>query len=95
MTADHVAVTPWAGRQTRDEQIGTLKDLKLTAYKPGKMTITLTGPGSALVAYPLAMTGTFQGKPVPAESFAAAVWVLRDGGWKELYYHETPAPAAK
>ncbi|MGL6096695.1 MAG: nuclear transport factor 2 family protein [Fimbriiglobus sp.] len=91
MTDNHGAVTPWAGRQTRDEQIKTLPDLKLTAYKPGKMTITLIGADGALVTYPLAMTGTFRGNPVPADSHAAAVWVRRGGAWKELYYQETAA----
>jgi ketosteroid isomerase-like protein len=92
MTDDHAAVTPWGGRQTRDEQIKSLPELKLTAYKPGKMTIALIGADGALVTYPLTMTGTFRGKLVPADSHAAAVWVRRGGAWKELYYQET-APA--
>jgi uncharacterized protein (TIGR02246 family) len=90
MTDDHVAVTPWAGTQTRDEQVKTLPELKLSEYAAGKMTIRLLGPDAALVTYPLTMKGTFKGKDVPAKNFASAVWVKKDGKWLEAYYQETP-----
>ncbi len=90
MTADHVAVTPWAGTQTPDEQVKTLPDLKLSEYATGKMTVRLLGPDAALVTYSLTLKGTFKGKDVPAKNFASAVWVKKDGKWLEAYYQETP-----
>jgi ketosteroid isomerase-like protein len=90
-TADHVAVTGYyGGPQTRDEQLKSLKDLKLTEYAAGKVTVKLLGKDAALVTYPLTLKGTFQGKAVPARNFASAVWVRREGRWREAFYQETP-----
>jgi uncharacterized protein (TIGR02246 family) len=90
LTADHVAVTPYyGGPQTKAQQIETLPDLKLTEYTARKMKVTLLGQDAALVTYELAMKGTFKGKAVEPRSFAAAVWVKRDGKWLEAFYQET------
>ncbi|MFO0841432.1 MAG: nuclear transport factor 2 family protein [Gemmataceae bacterium] len=90
MTADKVAVTGYyGGPVTRDEQIKSLADLKLSEYKPGKMTIKLLGKEAALVSYELGMRGTFKGKPLPARSYASAVWVKQAGLWREAFYQET------
>src|SRR5688500_13399594 len=52
LTDDHVAVTPYyGGAQTRDEQIKSLPDLKLSEYKAGKMTVKMLGKDAALVTY--------------------------------------------
>ncbi|WP_439620421.1 nuclear transport factor 2 family protein [Gemmata sp.] len=89
-TDDHLSVTTWGGTQTRDESIKTLPDLKLTAYTPAKLKITVLGPDAALVTYALELKGTFKGKDVPAKNFASAVWVRKGGKWLEAYYQETP-----
>lgn len=91
MAEDHVAFTPWGGRQTRDEQIRTLPELKLTEYEPGPMTVTMLGADGALVAYSLKLKGTFEGKALPTRCYASAVWVKRGGKWLELHYQETAA----
>ncbi|HYT95563.1 MAG TPA: nuclear transport factor 2 family protein [Gemmataceae bacterium] len=89
-TADHFAITGYyGGAQTRDEQLKSLKDLKLTEYKAGKLKVTLLGKDAALVTYPLSLKGTFQGKTVPWRNFASAVWVRREGQWREAFYQET------
>jgi ketosteroid isomerase-like protein len=90
MTADKVAVTGYyGGPVTRDEQIKSLAELKLSEYKAGKMTIKLLGKEAALVSYELGMKGTFKGKPLPAKSYASAVWVKQAGLWREAFYQET------
>lgn len=89
MTADHLAITPWGGTQTRDEQLKTLPELKLEEYKAGPTRIVALGKDGALITYSLKMKGTFRGKAVPTDSFATAVWVRRDGKWYELHYQET------
>jgi uncharacterized protein (TIGR02246 family) len=91
MTADHVAVTPYAGRQTLDELVRHLPDGKFTEYKTGPMAVRPLADGAVLVTYTLAQKGTFQGKPIPTRAHAAAVWVKRDGKWREAYYQETAA----
>jgi ketosteroid isomerase-like protein len=97
MTADHQAVTAYYdGPVGRDAQIDGLKDLKLTEYSPGKLTVTVLGRDAALVRYALAMAGTYKGRPVPARNIASAVWVRRDGRWQEAFYQETPqAPSER
>ena len=91
MTADHVAVTSYyGGPLPRDEQLARHDEMKLTAYTPGTIRVTMHGGDAALVTYPLTMAGTFKGRPVPRKSFASAVWVKRDGRWLESYYQETP-----
>lgn len=90
MTPDKVAVTGYyGGPVTRDEQIKSLAELKLSEYRPGKMTIKLLGKEAALVSYELGMKGTFKGKPLPARSYASAVWVKQAGLWREAFYQET------
>jgi ketosteroid isomerase-like protein len=90
MTADHAAVTGYyGGAVTRDEQIKSLADLKLTEYKSGKMKIKLLGKEGALVTYELETKGTFKGKPLPLKNYASAVWVKQAGMWREAYYQET------
>lgn len=94
MTADHVAVTGYySGPVTRDEQIKSLAELKLTEYKSGKMKIKLLGKEGALVTYDLETKGTFKGKPLPRKNYASAVWVKQAGMWREAYYQETALEA--
>src|SRR5262249_12693895 len=90
MTDDHVAVTAYyGGPQNRDQEIEGLPDHKLTEYRSGKMKVRLLGKDAALVSYELAMKGTYKGKPVPARSYASAVWVRQGGKWLEAFYQET------
>ena len=85
-----MSVTAWGGTQTREESVKTLPDLKLSAYTPGKIKVTVLGPDAALVTYPLELKGTYKGKDVPAKNFTSAVWVRKGGKWLEHYYQETP-----
>ncbi len=89
MLPNHLAITPWAGRQTREEQVSTLGELRLEHYTPGPTTLTPIGDDGVLVTYTLGMKGDFKGKPLASQSFVAAVWVKADGAWKELHYQET------
>lgn len=94
LAEDHVAVTPYYGApMTRDEQIKTLPDTKLTEYKAGKMTVRMLGKESALVTYPLTLKGTYKGKNVPTRNYASAVWVKKGAHWLETYYQETSLDA--
>jgi len=90
LTEDHLSVTTWGGRQTREESLKTLPELKLKEYAVSGMKVTLLGKEAALVTYSLGLKGTFKGKDVPEKNFASAVWVRKDGIWLEAYYQETP-----
>ena len=89
MSEDHLAFTPWGGTQTREQQIQTLAELKLSVYEPGPLRIVPLGKDGAVVTYTLKPKGTFRGKAVPTNSLVSAVWVRRDGKWLELHYQET------
>jgi len=94
MTDDHVAVTPYYGKPLgKDEQLKSLADHKLTEYKSSKVKVQPLGADAALVTYEAAMTGTYKGKPVPAKCFASAVWVRKQGVWREAFYQETALAA--
>jgi uncharacterized protein (TIGR02246 family) len=93
MTDDHIAVAPYYSKPlSREEQLKGLADHKLVEYKSSKMKVQVLGPDAALVTYEVAMKGTFKGKPVPAKSFASAIWVRKGGKWQESFYQETPLP---
>jgi uncharacterized protein (TIGR02246 family) len=91
MTDDHTAVTTYyGGAVSRAEQVASLADLKLSEYTSAKTKVTVINKETALVTYESMMKGTFKGKPVPAKTFASAVWVKKDGRWLEAFYQETP-----
>jgi ketosteroid isomerase-like protein len=90
MTDNHIAITPYyGGPQDKAEQLKTLPDTKLSEYGMGTVEITLLNKETAVVTYPLTLKGTYKGKPVPAQIYAAAVWVLHGGKWLEAFYQET------
>jgi hypothetical protein len=95
MAPTHLAFTPWAGKQTRDQQIATLKDLVLDKYSAGPMTITMIGNDGALVTYGVTVSGRFQGKPLPPNLLVSAVWVKSEGKWLEMHYQETVLAAER
>ncbi len=93
MTDDHVAVTPYYPRPlTREEQLKSLDDHKLTEYKTGKMKLQPLGSEVVLVTYEVTIRGTYKGKALPTRNFASAIWTRRGGKWQEAFYQETPLP---
>jgi len=89
MTANHLAVTPFAGKQSLEDQLRTLPELKYDEYSAGPMSATVVSETCVLVYYTLKVKGTYQGKPLAAHSLVSAVWVRNDGKWQELHYQET------
>jgi uncharacterized protein (TIGR02246 family) len=92
MTDDHVAILSSGQRQTRDEHLKSLADLKLSGYTMENVQVITPGKDVLIVTYRAALKGTFQGKELPALVYASSVWVNRDGTWLEALYHETPLP---
>ena len=90
MTPDHLAVVfAYKGPQTVDEQIASLKDLKIETYDEIPPTIATLGPDAALATHELSYRGTFEGNPLPERVFASEVWVRVDGKWLQKFYQET------
>ena len=90
MAPDHLAITPYAGKQNVKEQLRTLADLDYKEYSAGPMSINVVNSTSAVVTYKLKLKGDYKGKPMPAHNLVASVWVKDGGQWKELHYQETP-----
>jgi len=90
MTPDHVAVTPYYdGVQSVADQLGSLPELKYGQTVIGDVAVTLLGPDAAMRTFAAKLTGSFQGKPIPADVFVSEVWVKRDGAWQEKFYQVT------
>jgi ketosteroid isomerase-like protein len=90
MTPDHLAITPYAGKQSVKDQLQTLADLDYDEYSAGPMSINVVNSTCAVVTYKLKLKGNYKGKPLPPQSLAASVWVKEGGKWRELHYQETP-----
>ena len=90
MTPDHLAITPYAGKQRVKDQIRTLPVLKYNKYSAGPMSINVVNDNFALLTYTLELKGTYQGKQLPSRCLAASLWVKSEGKWRELHYQETP-----
>jgi hypothetical protein len=90
MTDDHLSITSYAGKETRDKQIASLPSYKIQKYSTEGMKSQAVGKDAILRTYIVKYQGTFKGKPLPARSIASSLWVLRDGRWQELLYQETP-----
>lgn len=96
MTDDHISITSYyGGPQSKDEQLKSLPDLKMTDYSPGEIKVTFVSKDVALVTYPLAQKGTYKGKPLAPTNYSAAVWVNREGKWLEASYQETALAEGK
>jgi hypothetical protein len=90
MTPDQRSVTfVYEGPQTVDEQVATLKDLKVEVYDAIPPTVDLLGPDAALVTYEQSYRGTYNGNPLPGRVFIGEVWVKIDGKWLQKLYQET------
>lgn len=89
MAPNHLAITPFAGKQALEEQLRTLPELKYDKYSAGPMSANTVSDSCVLLNYTLKVKGTYQGKPLPSNCIVAAVWVKNDGKWQELQYQET------
>lgn len=91
MTDDHIAITGYyGGAQTREQQLRSLADLKLTEYREGSLQLRSLSADVVLVIYQLSLQGSYKGKAVPPRNYTAAVWVRRGDKWLEASYQETP-----
>lgn len=90
MAPEHIAITSYyGGPVSRDDQIKTLGDMKVSEYAAGTMKTTMISKGVALITYPLTSRGTYRGKPLPVRNYASALWVYREGSWREVFYQES------
>jgi hypothetical protein len=90
MTPDQRSVTfVYDGPQTVDEQVATMKDLKVEVYDAIPPTFDMLGPDAVLVTTEQSYRGTYKGNPLPGRVFVGEVWVKVDGKWLQKFYQET------
>jgi ketosteroid isomerase-like protein len=90
------------GRMDRSEAMkqyaGTDCDVK--SYSMSDEQMTPLGNDAAIISYKLAVDGTCGGQKIPAEQWAASMYVRDGDKWKGAFHAETPAvdpnaPASK
>lgn len=87
---DHVAVTPSTGHPLNaQEELDVLAKIKINALSIGDKKFSVLGPRTVLLEQEKSYSGTYEGKPLPKHIFSTAVWIKRDGQWRERLYQET------
>ena len=90
MSDDHISIVSSGQRQSREEHLKALPDLKLTEYTMEAVKVTMPGKDVVIVTYESALKGTYKGKELPPRVTASSVWTNRNGTWLEVLYQETP-----
>ncbi len=90
---DLVVVSSSGERQTRDEQLKSLADLKITDYRIEAVRITTPAKDVAVALFQSTVAGSFKGKELPTRVAVVTVWVNRNGKWLEVFYQGTPLTA--
>ncbi len=93
MSDDHLAIVASGVRQTKEEHLQGLADLKLSEYSMNDVRVTFPTKEMAIITYVSGVKGTYKGKELPAKVAAASVWANRNGQWLEVLYQETALPA--
>jgi hypothetical protein len=87
---DLVVVTSSGQRETREEQLKSLPDLKLGEYRTEDVRVQMPAKEVAIVTFKASVKGTFKGKELPEKMAVVTVWVNRGGKWFEVFYQATP-----
>jgi len=92
MSDDHLAILGSGQRQTKEEHLKSLADLKLTEYTMDDVKSFMPTKDTVIVTYKSNVKGTFKGTELPSRIMASSVWANRNGTWLEVLYQETPLP---
>ena len=96
VTDDHIAITPYyGGALAMGDQLKNLADLLVPDYQASDVKVNLLTKDAALVTYSVKQKGTYKGMPVAPRNYVAAVWVNKEGKWREVSYQETPLDGGK
>jgi hypothetical protein len=70
-------------------------DCAIKSYSLSDETMRSLGKGAALLTYKIAVDGTCEGQAVPANSWAASVYVRDGGKWQGAFHAAAPVVDAK
>ena len=98
MTADAWSIDGM-GLMKVSEFAGMLDQLKIKTWKLSDEKVSWVDPNTAIVTSKWTGSGTFQGQPVPAVTYASTVWTKKGDKWLAAFHQESeaakPAPAKK
>jgi hypothetical protein len=87
---DLIIVMSSGRRQTREEQLKSLADLKIGDYATDDVQIAMPTKDVAIVTFKSTVKGSFKGKELPPKMAVVTVWANRGGRWLEVFYQGTP-----
>ena len=66
-----------------------LTQVKVTAWKLSDEKVSWVDQNTAIVTYKWTGSGTFQGQPLPAETYCSTVWVKKGAKWVAVFHQES------
>ena len=74
------------------------KDMKIESWDISDFKTVWVDANTAVLTYTWTGTGTYQGQPIPGQTWSSTVWTKRNGKWTAVFHQESagaPAPAGK
>ena len=68
-----------------------LDQLKITTWKLSDEKVAWVDQNTAIVTSTWTGSGTFQGQPVPAQTYCSTVWNKKGAKWVAIYHQESEA----
>lgn len=91
VTPDHIGVTSYnPGAFSADEQIAALPKFEGRYFDFTETKIDILGPDAVMITFENALSGTYDGKPLPARISVVEIWTRISGKWLQKYYQQTP-----
>lgn len=95
--ADNFVILDSKGRRNKAEEVKEITeskcDIKNVSFSDGKMTPL--GADTVLMTFKAAIDGTCDGQKVPAEEWAATIFVRNGDKWMAAFHAGTPIPDPK
>jgi len=86
---DLIVVTSSGHRQTRDEQLQALTDLKISEYTMEEVQVKMPSKDVVIVSFFSSVKGSFKEQALPPRITVSSVWANRNGKWLEVFYQGT------
>jgi hypothetical protein len=79
--------------------IAVFDQIKITTWKMSDEKVAWADQNNAIVTYKWTGSGTFQGQPLPAQTYCSSVWTKKGDKWVVVFHQESevakPVPAKK
>jgi imidazolonepropionase-like amidohydrolase len=89
MAPGYIAITD-RGVMNTALNLREIDDLSIRDYAATDVTVRSIGQDVALLTYNVSWKGSYDGKQLSEDDYAAAIWAKSHGRWIDAYYQETP-----